>query len=61
MTLDDLLKKIHHGNYESIEVEHLAYKTGNTGGAGNYSIVRLQLGAEQIEFDNSAGIWNKTP
>ena len=45
------------GKYGTIEVARFAFKTGNTDGSGNYSIVQFKLGEERVEFNNSSGAW----
>lgn len=61
MKIEELIGKINAGSYETIEVERLALKTGNTDGSGSYSIVKFKLGSEQnaerVEFNNSSGAW----
>ena len=57
MKIEEFIEKINEGKYGTIEVARFAFKTGNTDGSGNYSIVQFKLGEERVEFNNSSGAW----
>lgn len=57
MTLNDLIYQIHVASGDTIKVERLAIRAGNTDGTGNYSIIKLKLDGQEIVFDNSTGVW----
>jgi len=57
VTINDLLIQIHSSDCDAISVERHALKTGNTDGAGNYSIIQLSFDGQLIEFNNSTGTW----
>ncbi len=58
MTIDDLISKINADNCSLIQVERTNVRTGNTDGSGNHSILTLRMGAQEIVFDNSTGVWS---
>ena len=57
MTINDLISQIHASDSNSISVERLTLITGNTDGSGNHSIIKLDIGGEIVEFNNSTGVW----
>ena len=57
MNIDELMNKIRSAGSKNIPVEQLSVKAGNPDGSGNYDLLKITIGNEELYFNNKSGTW----
>ena len=57
MTLNELIKKIHGSQSDSIKVERIEVRHGNRAGAGDYQMLILKIDGQEIRFKLENNEW----